>query len=445
MICKDCGTVFEYMTTCPKCGAPACIHPTKKHALLGFRSNSKIKNIISVVYLIYVGLMFLSVVFSSPQGKITEHDFQISRISDMIMCVIMISPYIFLSNTKFRSKLPLFKKNKAVLSIIGMCIVIIPIFLFGSYVESLHSEEYIADSQNHAYVEISRTEATTEKNGEILYRCDYCALEKSEKIERLPKPITPDNSESKNETSEPSHDISDNTENAPAPVTPIIIVTAEQLYNENLNDRETATEKYFEKKLRITGTVLSINDYGDLKGYYLLGGTGAGVVCWVEKSAIAIRPGQVVEFEGMASVLDSKHIEINQCNVLNAKWPENKPISPISISEWTWTKDYLGGVEWNFKLTNNTDKVIKYITLEWDCYNAVGDLVYDEIDRKPTVTIKYTGPLNARETTDLLRNSTLFYNSSYNSSKLTKLTVEFMDKTIIYVTNEGYSDILVEK
>ena len=81
--------------------------------------------------------------------------------------------------------------------------------------------------------------------------------------------------------------------------------------------------------------------------------------------------------------------------------------------------------------------------MEWDCYNAVGDLVFDEITRKSGYSVKYTGPLEAGETTTLMCTTTLFYNYAYNSSKLTKLIVQFMDGTIIYVNDESYFDIVM--
>ena len=60
------------------------------------------------------------------------------------------------------------------------------------------------------------------------------------------------------------------------------------------------------------------------------------------------------------------------------------------------------------KIRNNTDKEIKYITFQWSCYNAVGDLIYDQIDGKSYVKIKFTGPLAAGETTGKKRNTTCF-------------------------------------
>lgn len=202
--------------------------------------------------------------------------------------------------------------------------------------------------------------------------------------------------------------------------------------------------KYINQWVKITGTVLSISDHGNLKGYYLSGGPGCGLVCWVENSSMSAKYGQKIEYIGQVSVEDSNQIEISNGQLTSVSWPVSKPISPITISNWSWTQDHLGGVEWNFKFTNNTNKVVKYINMEWNCYNAVGDLVYDEISNKCSHSVKYTGPLSAGETSILLCNTTLFYNYDYQSSKLTKLSVEFTDGTIVYISDQGYSNILIE-
>ena len=220
------------------------------------------------------------------------------------------------------------------------------------------------------------------------------------------------------------------------------VLDAETWY-ENHCEGSNST-KYIDKWVKVTGTVLSISDYGNLKGYYLSGGPGYGLVCWVKGSSTDANYGQQIEYIGKVSVEDSTQVEISDGEIKSASWPTNKPKSPVTISNWTSTRDSVGGVEWNFKFTNNTDKVVKYITMEWACYNAVGDPVYDEITGKSTVSVKYTGPLEAGKTTNLLRNTTLFYSYSYKSAKLAKLTVEFMDGTIICLSSQGYSDIIAE-
>ena len=217
------------------------------------------------------------------------------------------------------------------------------------------------------------------------------------------------------------------------------VLNADEWYTAHC--KGTINQKYIDKWVKITGTVLNHSNYSNLTGYYLAGGTGCGLVCWVDDGKVGAKYGQVIEYIGKVTVEDSKHIEISDGQITSVKWPTNKPISPVTISEWTWTRDSFGGVEWNFKLTNNTDKTIKYVTLEWDCYNAVGDLVYDEITSKSSHGVKFTGPLEPKATTILLRNTTLFYSYSYNSASLTKLKVEFTDGTIICVTSQGYSRV----
>ena len=270
------------------------------------------------------------------------------------------------------------------------------------------------DALGHAMKEVSRTEPTESKEGKIVLRCERCQHEESQSIEKLP----PFGSESKP-----------------------YVLNADTWYSNHCNG--TSSVKYKDKWVEVSGTVLSISDYGSLKGYYLSGSSGHGLVCWVENGSTSIQYGQKITYVGKVTVEDSKHIEIADGRIKSVSWPTQKQKSPVTISEWTWTRDYVGGVEWNFKLTNNTNnKTVKYVTMEWYCYNAVGDLVYDEITGKHSYSIKYTGPLNAGQTTNLLRNTTLFYSYTYQSAKLTKLIVEFTDGTIIYVNDEAYTDIV---
>jgi hypothetical protein len=267
----------------------------------------------------------------------------------------------------------------------------------------------------HKLVEVSRQEATDYIDGEVVSRCENCG---EESIEIIPCLIAKGSAENPH------------------------VFDAQVLFD--LSADGASQVPYLNQWVNITGSVLSVSDYGSLKGYYLVGGPGQGVVCWVDGGNTNIQYGQVVTFVGKVSVADTKHIEINECTVTSVSWPDEKPQSPVTISGWRYSIDYVGGVEWNFKLTNNTDKEIKYVVMEWYCYNGVGDLIRCEITGKSSHSVRYTGPLAAGATTTTLRNTTLFYNHSYKSAKLTKLQVEFMDGTIINITSQGYSDIIVE-
>jgi len=101
--------------------------------------------------------------------------------------------------------------------------------------------------------------------------------------------------------------------------------------------------------------------------------------------------------------------------------------SPISIVNFRYTKDSVGGIEWNFRIRNNSSKDINYVTMAWYNFNAVGDFVYDEISGRNYTRIRFTGPLKAGSTTTTRRNTTLFYNHSYRSSVFYEFIIEYSD------------------
>lgn len=115
-----------------------------------------------------------------------------------------------------------------------------------------------------------------------------------------------------------------------------------------------------------------------------------------------------------------------------------KEKSPVTINNFRYTVDYVGGVEWTFSLTNNTKKTINYITLKWYCFNGVGDLIYDSITWDNYVSLRYTGPLKPGATSSTRRNMTKFYNSSYKSSKISDIVIEYEDGTKETIKNSDF-------
>lgn len=118
-------------------------------------------------------------------------------------------------------------------------------------------------------------------------------------------------------------------------------------------------------------------------------------------------------------------------------------LSPISIVGMKYSIDSVGGVEWRFKIKNNTDKAIKYITLRWNCYNGVDDLIKDKIDGKSNVSIKLTGPFEAKTTSSSFKNETKFYNSTYRKARITEAIVEYIDGSVDRI-NEYHYDLFVD-
>lgn len=116
--------------------------------------------------------------------------------------------------------------------------------------------------------------------------------------------------------------------------------------------------------------------------------------------------------------------------------------SPIAFINRTYEIDYVGGVQWTFEIKNNSEKEIKYVTLEWSCCDSVGEPIYDDITGKNIVGYKFPGPWESGETkryqTD---NTSKFYNHAYAQSKLVTIKVEFMDGEIVDINSKEYTDI----
>lgn len=153
--------------------------------LLGFRSNKVWKKVVSSCYLVGCALFLIATIFSGREGQVTQYDFLINKVYGVILFLTMISPYIFLSNTPLRDKVPLFKRGKTSSSLVGVAVVVVALLVISGVVNGLHSAEYLADMENHAWREVSRTEPTYDAPGLIEKVCDYCGLTSKEKINAL--------------------------------------------------------------------------------------------------------------------------------------------------------------------------------------------------------------------------------------------------------------------
>lgn len=158
--------------------------------LLGFRTNKTWKKILSITYLVFCALFVIVAITEKRKGQITAYDFWIDKATWFVLLITAVSPYIFLSDTKFRDKLPLFRKRSKGASVAGMLIAVFSLFLIYGAVYSAHSAEYKADMKNHTYVAVSSKDATCENDGEIQKCCEYCGKETTETVDKLGHSMT---------------------------------------------------------------------------------------------------------------------------------------------------------------------------------------------------------------------------------------------------------------
>lgn len=372
MVCDKCKTEFEGFV-CPVCNVEESNNSIKSSKILGFRSNTIWKKILSILYLFFV-FLYVIIFFTT-----------IESVNDAIDAIqgllIIISPYVFLSSFKLRDYLPFFKEHKKWKSFAGLIIVSVIIIIFCTLVNP-------ATYCKHKWIEKEYIEATCDSEGSINSTCELCGKEKIEYVDKIEHSFDTDN---KNEKK--------------------CSVCGEIIKNE-------ISEKPNKDSI-IDVTEISKHTHN-----------------WSD--ATCVKPKKCRECEKTSGVALG---HTTDCGVCERCGEEFRKKSPITILDWTYNIDSVGGVEWNFNIRNNTEKQIKYVVLKWDCYNAVGDLVYDEISRKPYMEIRFTGPLDANTTSTRKRTTTKFYNYDLESYKLTEATVEYMDGTIESL-NAYYDEVI---
>lgn len=108
----------------------------------------------------------------------------------------------------------------------------------------------------------------------------------------------------------------------------------------------------------------------------------------------------------------------------------------VTISNIKQKIDNVGGVTYTFDLNNNSSKTVKYVTVKWRVYNAVGDEIFDTISGE-SFSGKVTGPIKSGESMKQLQNERKFYNSAAQngSIKFVILEVEYTDGTRETINN----------
>lgn len=393
--CPNCGTKKELV--CAKCGAE-CVGDfctncgtkiSKQGKLLGFRTNKKWKKVLSIIYMVFVGIYIL--------GAFTS----INSVNDLVFSIqgllFMISPYVFLSNFKLRNVLPLFKKHKKGLSFLGMLCVYFAIVVLCTVINP-------ATYCNHKWVETEKVEATCTEDGRIESHCDLCDSDNTEYIDKKGHVF----------------EIKENTEKK---IVKICSVCGEETVEKKKDAKETESKPVEDKKDENKQGTTSTKEEKHKHKY---------------SKATCDKP----ETCSCGEVKGDSLGHTTDCGICSRCDKEFRKQSPVTILDWCHNIDYVGGVEWNFRIRNNTNKQIKYVTLKWSCYNAVGDQVYDSIGWDPYVSVRFTGPLNAYATTDTKRNMTKFYNNTVSTYKMNKIVVEYMDGTTEEVTE--YHDNIVQ-
>lgn len=188
-VCINCGTRVGRPDTHkkphPNQNNPVEIEKAHSFALLGFRSRKLWKMILSIIYLLLCLVMLYNCITQSPAGSMPAKDVAVERWMNVLMLLLFLSPYIFLSETPLRNVLPLFRRRTVSASMAGYFLFLILIAFAINGLDSLHTPAYQADQENHAYVLLEETPASCEKSGKKHCECEFCGMEYIEEIPAL--------------------------------------------------------------------------------------------------------------------------------------------------------------------------------------------------------------------------------------------------------------------
>lgn len=111
------------------------------------------------------------------------------------------------------------------------------------------------------------------------------------------------------------------------------------------------------------------------------------------------------------------------------------PTRPVAVIEHGSTfPNSVGGVDYAFGFVNTSGKTIKYLMADVEPYNAVADLVADDIRGQSVATLKVTGPyppgssnISKMPGLGAPRFGVMWYQSDVACAVLVSIRIEFMD------------------
>jgi hypothetical protein len=181
----------------------------------------------------------------------------------------------------------------------------------------------LGEPLGHSYSREITAFASCNQEGEVTYTCERCGDSYTAKVPKLPHSGNEKITLEAALTQMGEKQISCNlcgkiiTESIPyagSSVDNPYIIKSSTLYKDVTKGEG---EQYQGKYLRVAGKVTYISDYGDLKGYYLYGEMGEGVVCWVNGSELVANTDSNVEFIGFVQSLGINQIELTECKLVS--------------------------------------------------------------------------------------------------------------------------------
>ena len=110
----------------------------------------------------------------------------------------------------------------------------------------------------------------------------------------------------------------------------------------------------------------------------------------------------------------------------------------LDITSMTYEINSVGGIDWYITFKNKSStKTINYITIELKFFNAVGDVLHDDISNKTSVSLVFTGPLKPGKTSSSTYWRACFYNATFcGTIGIKEIKIEYSDGTTLILDED---------
>ena len=119
--------------------------------LFGFRSGTPWKSGVAIVYYFVCISFFVIAMITPPLIPAQIRDTAVVKMSSIVLCAWMLTPAIFLSETKMRMKLPFFKDHLGLRSLVGLMITSVLFLYLFMMMEGLHTPAYKEAFEKYIY------------------------------------------------------------------------------------------------------------------------------------------------------------------------------------------------------------------------------------------------------------------------------------------------------
>lgn len=171
-----------------------CVNMNKLGNLFGFRTNKLWKKLLAILYYLFCINFVITSLNDVPEINVNLYDMIIYRIHTVLMSLSYLIPVLFISNFKFKDKIPLLKNKKWWTDILGFIILFIFMICFSNSVILFHSNEY-----TQRYEEFNATKIIfNSQEGEKIFDEENTSLPENELENNFEDLVTEEKNEESN-------------------------------------------------------------------------------------------------------------------------------------------------------------------------------------------------------------------------------------------------------